>query len=78
MKTTQFMYGIAAPQRVALLKETQQEYPITTFNELDEIVRLLWKGKSREEMYCAVGLISAHKSKFKKEDGVRRENKKHE
>ena len=43
---------------------TESKNAIETFKEFEEVVKLLWNSKSREEKYCAIDLMGQYKKKF--------------
>jgi 3-methyladenine DNA glycosylase AlkD len=54
MKTTQPFYGVQTPQRRKLVRDVLGKHPLVTRADYESVVRTLWHGKYREEMYCAL------------------------
>lgn len=64
MKTEQFFYGISAPVRKAIFKQARLQFTIDTMDDYESVVRTLWAGESREEMYCALE-VAVYFKKFR-------------
>lgn len=62
MKTEQPFYGIQAKQRKAIFKECITAHSIDTMEDYDEVVRTLWDGEHREDMYQALEVAEQFKS----------------
>jgi 3-methyladenine DNA glycosylase AlkD len=62
MKTTQPFYGIKADARRKLVREALRTHPVTTRGAYDGVVRALWHGTYREEMYAAVDIAKRVKA----------------
>jgi 3-methyladenine DNA glycosylase AlkD len=54
MKTDQPFYGVKSAPRRAILRDARRLFPITTRGEYEAVVRQLWAGVHREEMYLAL------------------------
>eukprot|EP01118_Nematostelium_gracile_P013326 TRINITY_DN5012_c0_g1_i1.p1 TRINITY_DN5012_c0_g1~~TRINITY_DN5012_c0_g1_i1.p1 ORF type:complete len:253 (-),score=66.27 TRINITY_DN5012_c0_g1_i1:44-802(-) len=70
MKAEQFFYGLKAPLRSQLLKESIAEFPPKDFPEFKSTVDQLWKGKSRDEMYCAMELCKNWNKPYKESEMI--------
>lgn len=55
MKTDMPFYGVATPQRRAILGELASRYPAQMRSDYEAVVRGLWRGEHREEKYLAIG-----------------------
>ncbi len=54
MKTQQPFYGIQAKERRSIFKECVAAHPIEEQNDYEDVVRTLWDGEHREDMYQAL------------------------
>ncbi len=54
MKTNQLFYGVQAKVRKKLFKDASNRYPVGSRQDYEAVVRVLWKGEFREEMYQAL------------------------
>ncbi len=61
MKTEQPFYGIKSTPRRALLRTALNAYPITSRSEYEAVIRELWAGRYREEMYLALDVAERYK-----------------
>ncbi len=61
MKTQQPFYGIKSTPRRALLRAALNAHPITSRSEYEAVIRELWRGRSREEMYLALDVAERYK-----------------
>lgn len=54
MKTDQPFYGIQAKERRAIFKECVAAHPVDCQSDYEDVVRTLWDGERREDMYQAL------------------------
>ena len=54
MKTDQPFYGIQATERRIIFKECVALYPVEEQDDYEDVVRTLWDGEHREDMYQAL------------------------
>ena len=64
MKTDQAFYGIKRPVRTQIFNATKKRYPGISGVEFDSIVRRLWSGNNREDMYMALEVVDGYKKQF--------------
>ncbi len=64
MKTTQKFYGVQASPLKKIFSSARAKFDIASFYEYQNIVRQLWQGESREEMYLAIR-VAKHFNKFR-------------
>lgn len=55
MKSEMPFYGVAAPERKAILRTLVTTHPAASRGNYEAAVRALWRGSHREERYLAVG-----------------------
>ena len=54
MKTEQSFYGIQAKERRAIFKECTAMCPVVEQSDYEDVIRTLWDGEHREDMYQAL------------------------
>lgn len=54
MKTEQPFYGVQSKPCQQIFRAARQQHPITSRDEYEAVVRALWRGQYREEMYQAL------------------------
>ncbi len=54
MKTDQPFYGIQAVERRQIFKECAAEYPVGSREAYEDVIRTLWNGSHREDLYQAL------------------------
>jgi 3-methyladenine DNA glycosylase AlkD len=54
MKTSQAFHGVSAVPLKKVFRAGRLRYDIKTFDEYQSVIKTLWIGKSREEMYLAI------------------------
>ncbi len=64
MKTNQPFYGIKRPIRTKIFKSVKQRFKGISDEEFDSIVRHLWAGEHREDMYMALEVIDGFQKEF--------------
>lgn len=64
MKTDQPFYGIKRPVRSKIFREAKGRYPGITGDEFESIVRHLWRGKYREDMYMALEVVDGYQKQY--------------
>ncbi|MCF6313853.1 MAG: DNA alkylation repair protein [Verrucomicrobiales bacterium] len=62
MKTDQAFYGIQAKERKAIFKRCAAEHRVDSMEDYQEIVRTLWGGEHREDMYQALEVAEYFKT----------------
>ncbi|MBF0278572.1 MAG: DNA alkylation repair protein [SAR324 cluster bacterium] len=65
MKTTQRFYGVQAPVRKQSFKKARSQFEISSFGEYQSVIKTLWNGESREEMYQALE-VAGYFHKFRR------------
>lgn len=68
-KATQKFFGVSAPERKAVLKESRNYWKLASFQEYETVIRELWTGNSREEMYLALDVALQYK-KFRTDEAM--------
>jgi 3-methyladenine DNA glycosylase AlkD len=61
MKTDQKFYGVQANPRRTIFREAKKRYPVSMWNNYENLILQLWNGKYREEMYQALEVAEAYK-----------------
>jgi 3-methyladenine DNA glycosylase AlkD len=61
MKNLQPFYGVAMPARKKMFQSARKQCDIHSFAEYETIVKELWRGKFREELYFAVDIAMRYK-----------------
>jgi len=64
MKTEQPFFGLKTPVRRAVFKECKERFPVLSETEFEDIVRTLWGGTHREEMYMALDVVDGYKKQY--------------
>lgn len=54
MKATQHFYGIETKERRAIFQECAAQHPVSEQKDYEEVIRTLWDGEHREDMYQAL------------------------
>jgi len=54
MKTNQLFYGIEDEERRAIFQECAALHPVEEQDDYEEVIRTLWDGEHREDMYQAL------------------------
>ncbi len=67
MKNKFVFYGINAPERKQITKETLSKYTIQCTKELLQIIQVLWEWPEREMQYIAVDILNKHKKLYPKD-----------
>jgi 3-methyladenine DNA glycosylase AlkD len=61
MKTEQRFYGVQTPQREAVFAAAAGRFPLGSRKEYESVVRALWKGPCREDMYLALDVAERYR-----------------
>ncbi|MEE9189359.1 MAG: DNA alkylation repair protein [Candidatus Neomarinimicrobiota bacterium] len=61
MKTDQKFYGVQANPRRTIFRHAKKRYPISKWNDYDQLILELWNGEYREEMYQALEIAETYK-----------------
>ncbi len=64
MKTRQPFYGIQAKERRTIFKDCVAHHPVNDQSDYEEVVRTLWDGEHREDMYQALE-VAEHFKQFR-------------
>lgn len=67
MKTDQQFYGIKATPRRKIFRKAAKQFDIDSGKEYEKVIRQLWNGKSREDMYQALEVAERYKQYRTKE-----------
>lgn len=61
MKNLQVFYGVPKPLRRRILHSARKQFNISSFKEYETVIKELWSGDFREELYCAVDIAMHYK-----------------
>jgi 3-methyladenine DNA glycosylase AlkD len=70
MKTSQKFYGVSASPLKEIFRTARTKFEIKTFDDYQNVIRALWSGESREEMYLAI-LTAKYYKKFRTDKAMR-------
>jgi 3-methyladenine DNA glycosylase AlkD len=62
MRTDQPFYGVQSQARREILKKASAQFRINSREEWESVILELWSGKTREEMYLALGIAERFKT----------------
>lgn len=62
MKNVQPFYGIPMPARRNIFHSARKKFTIATYDEYETVIKELWRGKFREELYLAVDIAMYYKT----------------
>lgn len=62
MKNLQRFYGVAMPARKKMFQSARKQYDIHSYEEYESVVKELWSGKFREELYFAIDIAMRYKA----------------
>ena len=61
MKNLQAFYGIPMPQRKKIWQSARKQFDLTSYKDYETVVKELWNGKFREELYLAMDIAMQYK-----------------
>lgn len=70
MKNLQSFYGIQTPLRRKIFQIARKKFNITSYPEYETVIKELWRGKHREELYLAVD-VAMHYKPFRADKAIR-------
>ncbi|MBL7959730.1 DNA alkylation repair protein [bacterium] len=62
MKNVQPFYGIQMPARRKIFRSARVKYTMASYDEYETVIKQLWRGKFREELYLAVDIAMYYKT----------------